>query len=76
MGERGKLPNEDMGANPSVILAKMLSKCKKTVYSLTFFGVRYKLVVTFTTFTDTLKNSLKLLNQPFFSQNVPYFLSY
>ena len=57
-----------LGAKPSKILTKMLSKYKKIVYSLTLFGERYKQIVTLTTFTDSSKNSLQLLNQLFFSK--------
>ena len=38
MGERCKLPH-------CGFRAKMLSKCKKIVYSVTLFGVRYKRIV-------------------------------
>ena len=38
-----------LGAKPSKILAKMLSKRKEIVYSLTLPGVRYKQTVTLTT---------------------------
>ena len=38
MEESCKLPHSEFGA-------KMLSKCKKIVYSLTLFGVRYKGIV-------------------------------
>ena len=35
-------PIGSLWGKPPKILAKMLSKCKKTVYSLTLFGARYK----------------------------------
>ena len=54
------------GANPPKILAKMRSKCKETVYSLTLFGVRYKSIVTFTTFTASLKKQFAAFESAFF----------
>ena len=57
-------------------MVKMLSKCKKIVYSLLIlFGVRYKRIFTLTTFTDSLKDIFQLLNH-FFLQNFAYFLAY
>ena len=38
----------------SRILAKMLSKYKKILYSLTLFGVRYQGIAAINTFTDSL----------------------
>ena len=46
------------GGKPPKVLAKMLSKCKKIVYSLTLFGVRYKRIVTLATFTVSLQLTL------------------
>ena len=43
----------------------MLSKCSKTVDSLTLFEIIYKRIVTLITFTDSLKN---VLNQLFFAK--------
>ena len=45
--------------------AKMLSKCRKIVYSLTLFAVLYKQINTLTTFNNSSKNVLQLLNQLF-----------
>ena len=60
-------PIEVLSPNPPKTLSKMLSEYKKMVYSLTLFGVTYKQIVTLTTFTDTLRNVLQLLNQLFFA---------
>ena len=68
MGEHCKLPQWGFGGQAP----KILAKCKKMVYSLTLFGVRYKLTVTLTTFTVNLKNVLWLLNQ-FFLRNIADF---
>ena len=38
----------------SKILAKMLSKYKKILYSLTLFGVRYQGIAMINTFADSL----------------------
>ena len=48
-------PIEGLGAKSPKVLAKMLFKFKKIVYSLILFGVRHKRIVTLTTFTDSLK---------------------
>ena len=47
----------------------MLSKCKKIVYSLSLFGVRYKWIVNLTTFTDNLKKAFESA----FLRQVSYF---
>ena len=51
-----------------MILAKMLSKCKKIVYNLTLIGVRCKRIVTLTIFTDSCESVFQLLNQLFFAK--------
>ena len=61
-------PFGDFGVNLPKILAKILFKRKKIVYSLTFFGVRFKQIITLITFTDSLKNVPYLLNQFFFAK--------
>ena len=58
----------DFGVNLPKILAKILFKRKKIVYSLTLFGVRFKQIITLITFTDSLKNVPYLLNQFFFAK--------
>ena len=53
-----------LGAKPP----KQRFQMQKIVYNLKLCVVRYKLFVTLTTFADSLKNVLQLLNQFFFAK--------